>query len=360
MGSSEGSSKGPSHDDPGIAGAFGGGGPSTAPTYMGSNTDPGGSGPPTQGTVGANIGAGPSPQFGVSSAFSADSTATSGAGGSNVNPSSIFASLENPAGGSPGGGSGGALDNMAAGGTPGGGVTQLGASTPATGGISAAGLAPPTGATGAPLSLDPTQGQGQPQAPAAGGAVPSKGGSGGLSLENIVGSAEKSLTSNPLGLAAAGGGLLYSVMSGKQISDNQKALQEQAGQLSAQGKQMASYLSSGTLPAGLKAGLDQATASAKAKVISNYAAQGMSTDPSQNSTLAQQLALIDQQAIITTAQIGQQLFSTGVQESGLASGLYSTLANLDQTQTQRVGQAISSMAAALSPNRGGLSLSIGK
>jgi hypothetical protein len=60
-----------------------------------------------------------------------------------------------------------------------------------------------------------------------------------------------------------------------------------------------------------------------------------------------------------TAQIGQQLLTsgegligTGVQASGLSSSIYTTLANIDQTQTAAVGKAIANMAAALSGKSG--------
>jgi hypothetical protein len=119
-----------------------------------------------------------------------------------------------------------------------------------------------------------------------------------------------------------------------------------------------SYLTSGTLPAGLKAQLDQATAAAKARVISNYASQGLSTDPNQNSALAQQLAMIDQQAVISIAQIGQQLFTSGVSASGLSSQLYGQLVQIDATQTANIGKAIANFAGAISPTKG-LTLNVG-
>ena len=91
--------------------------------------------------------------------------------------------------------------------------------------------------------------------------------------------------------------------------------------------------------------------------MSNYAAQGLSTDPTENTALAAQLQMVDQQAIITTAQIGQQLLTTGINESGLSSQLYTTLAGLDQTQTSNIQKAIASMASALSPSGPKLGLS---
>lgn len=176
-------------------------------------------------------------------------------------------------------------------------------------------------------------------------------------LDKLVSGAESSVMKNPLGIGLGAAGLGYAIMSGQQMSAAQRQMQTQASNLNAQGQQLMSYLTSGTLPPGLKASLDQATKASKARVVSNYAAQGMNADPTKNSALAQQLSIIDQAALISTAQIGQQLATTGVAESGLASNLYTSLANLDATQTANVGKAIASMAAAF--NSGGTKIQIG-
>lgn len=295
----------------------------------------------------ANVGPSPSFQFGATTPFGADTTATSGAGftgapGVNTSP---YATIAEPGGGAPLGTTGqsfGPSFTDAFGTAP----APTGAATPAGGGGGITAPSAPSGIT-APLGPDPTQ-QGATASP-----IPSAGGTGtqGFSLENILGGLGKSVLQNPAGILAGISGLTYSVMSGKQISDAQQQLQQQASQLSPQGQQLMSYLSSGTLPEGLKASLDQATAAAKARIISNYANQGMNTDPTQNSALAQQLAIIDQQALISIAQMGQQLYQSGLQTAQLSSGLYTQLANLDQTQTQRTGQSIAALASALSPTR---------
>ena len=227
-----------------------------------------------------------------------------------------------------------ALDQIAAGGTPSGGVSGGGV-VPNVGAAPAANIGAPTGATVA---------QTTPSSP--------------FDIGNLVKSAGESVAKNPLGVGLAGGGLIYSVMTADQISGAQKKLQEQAASLNAQGQGLMNYLTSGTLPPGLQASLDQATKAAKAKVISNYANQGLTTDPSKNSALAQQLAMIDQQAVISIAQMGQQLFQSGLSETGLSSSLYEQLVQLDQTQTANIGKAIASFAAAVSPSKG-LTLNLG-
>lgn len=164
---------------------------------------------------------------------------------------------------------------------------------------------------------------------------------------------------NPLGTAIGAAGLGYAMTQGQQAPKYSPQLEAQANALSAQGKQLLSYLQSGTLPDGLKAQLEQATSAAKAKIMSNFASQGLNTDPTQNSVLAQQLAQVDQQALISTAQMGQQLMQSGLAASGLSSDLYKTLANIDQTQTAAIGKAIANFAAATAGGGGGINLKLG-
>lgn len=164
---------------------------------------------------------------------------------------------------------------------------------------------------------------------------------------------------NPLGAAIGAAGLGYTALQGQQTPKFSPELMAQAARLDANGQKMMAYLQSGDLPPGLKASLDQATAAAKAKIISNFASQGLNVDPTQNSALAQQLAQVDQQALISTAQIGQQLMQTGLAQTGLSSDLYKTLANIDQTQTAAIGKSIANFAAAISGSGGGLNLKLG-
>jgi hypothetical protein len=163
---------------------------------------------------------------------------------------------------------------------------------------------------------------------------------------------------NPLGAAIAAGGVGYSVLNGQKQDKYAADAAAQANALNAQGQQLLSYLQSGNLPPGLQASLTQATSAAKAKIISNFASQGLNTDPAQNSALASELAAVDQQALISTAQIGQQLMTSGIQETGLSSGLYTTLAGIDQTQTAAIGKSIANFASALSGGGGGINIKL--
>lgn len=339
-------SSGPSPTDPGLAGLAGGGSYEPVAAAAGAVS-------PDSGVAANNL-------FNVSVPFSADSgSAIPGVGGTDVfgNPSNVLASLgtPNPGGDTAFGGQpaqpfntygniGQILPSITGGSYTGGtginaqGPTLMpsitGGAYTGTGGVGAAAVAPPSGAGTA--SPDPTA---------------AAGGTSGFSLENLIGGIGKTIAQNPLGLALAAGGLGYNLTQSQKQSPYAEQLASQASQLGEEGKKLASYLQSGTLPPGLKDSLDQATKAAKAKVVSNFAAQGLPTDPAKNSALASELAAIDQQAIISTAQIGQQLLSSGQTASGLSSDLYKTLASIDQTQTNQISQAIANFAAAMSPTR---------
>lgn len=137
------------------------------------------------------------------------------------------------------------------------------------------------------------------------------------------------------------------MLQGQKQLPEQQQLNAQATQLTAQGQQFMNFLQTGTLPAGLQAAVDQAKAAAKARIISNHAASGQSTDPSQNSALAQELAQADQNALIAVAQEGEQLFAAGANEINLSSQIYTKLLQVDQQQTANMGKAIASFASAL-------------
>ena len=309
---------------------------------------------PNAGTAGASVGGSSTPMFQLASgSFGASDGSAPLGGASGGSPASPTASIANPSG-----------------------VT---ASAPTTSASSALGLAPPVGfgasATDLSSTYDPlANGQsGGAPAPAAGttqltpqqlgqkaaatGAAASAPAAGGDSKDKGV--LDSLGIKNPLGAAIGAAGLGYSVLQGQQAAKYSPEMQAQAEALSAQGKQLLSYLNSGTLPAGLQQSLTQATSAAKAKIISNFASQGLNTDPAQNTALAAQLNQVDQQALISTAQIGQQLMTSGIQETGLSSDLYKTLANIDQTQTANIGKAIAGFASSISGSGGGINLKLG-
>lgn len=220
------------------------------------------------------------------------------------------------------------------------------ATTPA-GATPASGTAP-AGVAGNPLDITTNP-------------VPAAGGQPAAGSTNILGKvgqgALDSVTKNPLGVGLGAAGLGLSLLNSKQQSDAVKALQSRAATQSNTGDQLAQFALNGTLPPGSQAGVDKAIAEAKANAISNAAGQGLPTDPTKNTALAATLAKIDQQGPIIAAQIAQQLLTSGASFSGLSNGLYTALAQIDQSQQAAMGKAIASFAAALSP--GGTKIQIG-
>lgn len=160
----------------------------------------------------------------------------------------------------------------------------------------------------------------------------------------------KSVTSNPLGILAAGLGLTAAMGQGNKKPEGYGDLKAQANALAADSANLRSYLTSGTLPPGLKTAVDNATAAAKARLIQNYASRnpGISVDPTKNSALAQELQAIDEQAAVSTSQIATQLMQTGMSAANISTQIYQNLMNIDIAAQQRSGQAIANFAAALS------------
>lgn len=208
----------------------------------------------------------------------------------------------------------------------------------------------------------------------AAGDVTNLGASGATSspsfFDSLVSGATKSVTSNPLGIAVAGGLLGYDVLKGNPNSAAENSLAGSAGSLAttgaavtATGTQLNSYLQNGTLPPGQQAQVTQAVQAAKAKIIANAAANGQNTNPTQNSGLAQDLANADLNGLAMAGQLetnlataGTNLINTGLHATGLSSQIYEALIKIDQTNNNQLMTAIAGMAAALS---GGTKISIG-
>lgn len=312
----------------------GGGGNSGTTLAEGPN------GPPNQNTVGASVGATNVPMINLGggrfSLGSDDTISDLRPEGQTSNPSSWAASINNPQG---------ITASPTAGGFPSDLTSQF---DPLGSNVSQGAGGPPSSGQMSPQDLG-----------APGGAIPAAAKPAGPAAAGDKSVMDQLGIKNPLGAAIGAAGLGYSVLQGQQQQKYSPEMQAQAARLDANGQQLMSYLQSGNLPPGLKASLDQATQGAKAKIISNFASQGLNTDPTQNSVLAQQLASVDQQAIISTAQMGQQLMASGIQQSGLSSDLYKTLANIDQTQTANIGKAIAAFAASMSGGGGGINLKLG-
>jgi hypothetical protein len=146
-----------------------------------------------------------------------------------------------------------------------------------------------------------------------------------------------------------------------QETANQKSLQASASTaagnstaLENQGQGLVNYLTNGTLPPQYQTQIDQSIQSAITQAKSNAAAQGLSTDPTQNTALATQISQIQNQAPILQEQIASQLAGTGTSlinagagAAGLSGQLYQALVQNDTTQAANAGKAIATLAAAL-------------
>jgi hypothetical protein len=225
-------------------------------------------------------------------------------------------------------------------------------------GASAASIAAPAGVTAPADATSAVAGA----APAAGGAAPAAQSTSISDLLSKAGSgALKSLTSNPLGVALGAGGLGYSIFEGSQNTANEKALQASASTANAnsaalegQGQGLVNYLTSGTLPPQYQTQITQSIQSAIASAKSAAAAQGLPTDPAQNTALATQIQEIQNQEPILQEQIAAQLAGTGTSliqagagAAGLSGTLYQALVQNDTTQAANAGKAIATLAAAL-------------
>jgi hypothetical protein len=153
------------------------------------------------------------------------------------------------------------------------------------------------------------------------------------------------------GIGVAGAGLGYEFLKGQQPPPYGPQLTQQAQQLGQEGQVLQSYLQSGTLPPALQAQLNQATAAAKARAVSNAAANGLPTDPSQNTQLASEFAQIDTNAVASMGGVQAQLLQQGLQATGISTGIYESLNGIYTQQNQALMTAIQSMAAALSGGR---------
>ena len=201
------------------------------------------------------------------------------------------------------------------------------------------------------------EGSGFPRAGSADAAGLNSGGGPFSGLSGLLGGA------NPLGVAAAGGGLLANILHGNQTDPNETALQGQAGALAGEGSQLTSeghglqqYLTQGTLPPALQAKVEQDTQANKARLLQNAGATGSSANPAQNSALTQDLAAADRSGTIEAgdyeaklAQVGQQMITQGLQATGLSSQLYESLYKYDQQQNSDLMSSIAGFAKALAP-----------
>ncbi len=220
----------------------------------------------------------------------------------------------------------------------------------------------------APTNLLPTAGGGAPAA--AGGGITS----------NLPGWAQTGLADLKAVAPIAGiGGLGYNLFQGYENQQAQKKITNQINATAAQeaavstadtaaaqplinsGTQLTQYLTTGTLPPAFQAQVTQQVQAAKAAIIQGYATRGQSTNPSDNSALAQDLANVDQQALTLQANLestlstagtnmistANQLLASGASAASISGELPVMIAQLNLNLSNATSSAISNFAAAL-------------
>lgn len=126
--------------------------------------------------------------------------------------------------------------------------------------------------------------------------------------------------------------LFSQVQSGNLPQVGAAQLLSQANSAATQAAMLQSYLTTGTLPAGMQTGIDQAANAAKAAIRSAYASRGMSG----SSAEAQDVANVDANKATQGAQLAMQLYSQGVSQGQIADNVYQALVNAS-TQTMSLG-----------------------
>lgn len=247
--------------------------------------------------------------------------------------------------------------------------TATGSAGAAPAGAGALSVAAPTGVAGNPDASSSTDLSSSNRKSAGGaGSGVNAGGTSSNPLSSIgIGSG------NMASSLVAGAGLLNNLVNGKTappqsgpLTANASFANNTAQQQTSAGQALQQWQTTGTLPDSYESQVQRAAQDAKTRAVSNAAAQGLPTDPTQNTALAQQLNAIDaaipnqrEQIASQLAQSGQQMINAGLQATGISSGVYQTLANLDNEQNKARGAAIANFAGALNGgNNKGLTLKV--
>jgi hypothetical protein len=119
-------------------------------------------------------------------------------------------------------------------------------------------------------------------------------------------------------------------------------VQGTAAALDAQGTALANYLQTGTLPPGAQASINQAAAAATAAVRSQYASMG----DSGSSAEAQDIANVQERAVVQATDLATRLLQTGISEQQASASMYGDLMNQSLQQDADLSSAIGNFAAA--------------
>lgn len=169
------------------------------------------------------------------------------------------------------------------------------------------------------------------------------------SLKNIL----KAAGANANILVPAAG-LGMQALQSKKEPEGLDAIRAAAAQTGQQSALMQQYLTTGTLPAGLQAGLDQAKEAAKASIRARYA-----NLPGQSSAMEAELNAADQNAASAGGQLAIQLFESGMHESQISSQLYDAILHQSLERDKELSSAMGNFATAMAGGGPSLKLSLG-
>ena len=178
------------------------------------------------------------------------------------------------------------------------------------------------------------------------------GGIGGF-LGNMGTSIGNWATANPMSAigALAGGGMLLNQMFGSS-SDAETAtmnnIRQQATGAASTATMLQAPLTSGVLPPGAQAAVNQFKSGARASEISAYAKAGMSGSTGE----ADAMQAINQQASAMQFSIADNLFKQAAGYSGMASDDYNNLLKDQMQQDQDFSNALSRFVSALAGGTG--------
>jgi len=165
---------------------------------------------------------------------------------------------------------------------------------------------------------------------------------GAAGAEGFGSQALNYLTKNP-SLLLGGLGLAANMLRGQQQPKFQSPYSQAAENMTAQGQQLSSYLTTGTLPPGVQAQMNAAQDAAIATVRSQHAARGTSG----SSMEAQDLQRINETIVSQGAAIATNLLNAGINEQQMAAGIYNNLMNASIAQQKQMSDAISGFTNAL-------------
>jgi hypothetical protein len=136
-------------------------------------------------------------------------------------------------------------------------------------------------------------------------------------------------------------------MKGNQPVPGQAQLQNLAGEQASQGRTLAGYAQSGTLPPGMQAQLDLQTNAKKAAIKSQFAQAGYTNSSAETQALAQ----VDQEALAQRAQMANDLLKQGLSFSELGDTATSKVMQTQLAQEEALQNAIAKFAGGLAGAR---------